>query len=136
MLDKSFYINKAEELEAMAKAMRKMAVLSEQKDLFKGGKLDGGLDDHGYPCDMDKEERAAIGEKEYQEGLEAVVLSNTAEEPVSLDDIRKVLVQKKQNGLSAEIKELLSSFGISRVSALDESKYHEFYVKAKMLGDM
>lgn len=54
MLDKNFYINKAEELEAMARAMRKMAVLTEQNDLFEEGELDGGLDDHGYSCDMDK----------------------------------------------------------------------------------
>ena len=136
MLDKNFYTNKAEELEAMAKAMRKMAVLTEQKDLLEEGELDGGLDDHGYPCYMDKEERAAIEEKEYQEGLEAVVLSNTAEEPVSLDDIRKVLVKKKQEGHAAEIKALLSDFGISKVSALEESKFREFYANAKMLGDM
>lgn len=135
MQDKNFYITKAEEYEKLAKAMRHMAVLSEQEDLFEEGKLDGGLDDHGLPLDMDKTERAAIEEKEAKEGLEAVVLSNTFEEPATLDDIRKVLVQKKQKGLSAEIKELLSSFGISRVSALDESKFHEFYVKAKMLGE-
>lgn len=136
MLDKNFYITKAEEYEKLAKAMRHMAVLSEQEDLFEEGRLDGGLDDQGHPLDMDKTEIAAIEEKEAKEGLEAVVLSNTAEEPVNLDNIRKVLVLKKQKGLSAEIKELLSSFGISRVSALDESKYHEFYVKAKMLGDV
>lgn len=133
MLDKSFYINKAEELEAMARAMRKMAVLTEQKDLFEEGELDGGLDVHGYPCDMDAKERAIIEEKEYQEGLEAVVLSNTAEETITLDDIRKVLVEKKHLGLSDEIKSLLASFEIAKVSSLDESKFHEFYVKAKML---
>ncbi len=136
MQDKNFYISKAEEYEKLAKAMRHMAELSEQEDLFEEEELDGGLDDNGHPLDMDKTERAAIEEKEAKEGLEAVVLSNTVEETVTLDDIRKVLVQKKQKGLSAEIKELLSSFGISRVSALEESKFHEFYVKAKMLGDM
>ena len=135
MQDKNFYITKADEFEKLARAMRHMAVLSEQEELFEEGKLDGGLDDHGHPLDMDKIERAANEEKEAKEGLEAVVLSNTAEEPVNLDDIRKVLVQKKQKGLSAEIKELLSSFGISRVSALDESKFHEFLMKAKMLGE-
>lgn len=135
MKDKNFYITKAEEYEKLAKAMRHMAVLSEKEDLFEEGKLDGGLDDHGHSLDMDKTERAAIEEKEEKEGLEAVVLSNTIEEPVTLDDIRKVLVLKKQKGLSAEIKELLSSFDISRVSALDKSKFHEFYVKAKMLGE-
>ena len=135
MQDKKFYITKAEEYEKLAKAMRHMAVFSEQEDLFEEGKLDGGLDDHGHPLDMETTERAAIEEKEEKEGLEAVVLSNTVEEPVTLDDIRKVLVLKKQKGLSAEIKELLSSFGISRVSALDESKFHEFYMKAKMLRE-
>ena len=135
MQDKNFYITKAEEYEKLAKTMRHMAVFYEQGELFEEGKLDGGLDDHGYPLDMDKTERAAVEEKEAKEGLEAVVLSNTVEEPVTLDDIRKVLVQKKQKGLSAEIKELLSSFGISRVSALDESKFYEFLMKAKLLGE-
>ena len=135
MLDKDFYLRKAEELEAMAKAMRNIADLSEQEDLFAEGELDGGLDDHGYPCDMDKAERAAIEEKEYQEAIEAAVASNTTEESVTLDEIRKVLAEKKHNGLSDEIKELLGAFGISKVSSLDESKFNEFYAKAKMLGE-
>ncbi len=136
MLDKNFYINKAEELEAMAKAMRKMSEYLDQDDLFEEGELDGGLDDHGHPFEMDSKERATIEGEDYKEGLEAVALSNTAEEKVTLDDIRKVLVQKKQKGLSEEIRELLSSFGISKISALEEAKYHEFLVKAKLLGEM
>lgn len=136
MLDKNFYINKAEEFEALAKAMRKMAEYSEQNDLFEEGELDGGLNDHGYSYDMDKAERAAIEEQEYKDGLANQVISNTAEEPVDLGTIRKVLVKKKQSGFADEIKALLSDFGVTKVSDLEEAKYHEFYVKAKFIGGM
>lgn len=96
MLDKNFYSIKAEELEKMARAMRKMAELEGQEDLFEEGELDGGLDEQGYPCEMNKQERAVIEEKEYENRLGYGDTSNTVEEPVTLDDIRSILVEKKR----------------------------------------
>ena len=93
------------------------------------------LDDHGYPTDMDSAERKAIEEKEYEEGLEAVVESNKPEESVTLEDIRKVLVEKKRAGFIGEVKSLITEYGVDRISALGEDVYGEFIVKARAIGE-
>lgn len=93
------------------------------------------LDDHGYPTDMDSAERKAIEEKEYEEGLEAVVESNKPEESVTLEDIRKTLVEKKRAGFIREVKALITEYGVDRISALGEDVYGEFIVKARAIGE-
>ena len=57
------------------------------------------------------------------------------EEPkVTLEEVRGVLAQKSRDGFTKEVKELLSSFGVSRLSALDSKAYAEVLEKAKEIG--
>lgn len=95
------------------------------------------LDEQGYRVDMDPAERKAIEEKEYKEGLEAVVESNKVEEPVtvSLEDIRQVLVEKKRAGFIREVKALITEYKVDRISALSENVYGEFIAKARAIGE-
>lgn len=121
----------AEDLENIARCMEALS------PTLLGDGLDDEpmLDDHGYPTDMDSAERKAIEEKEYEEGLEAVVESNKPEESVTLEDIRKVLVEKKRAGFIGEVKSLITEYGVDRISALGEDVYGEFIVKARAIGE-
>ena len=121
----------AEDLENIARCMEALP------PTLLGDGLDDEpmLDDHGYPTDMDSAERKAIEEKEYQEGLEAVVESNKPEESVTLEDIRRVLVEKKRAGFIGEVKALITEYGVDRISALGEDVYGEFIVKARAIGE-
>lgn len=57
------------------------------------------------------------------------------EEPkVSLEEVRGVLAQKSRDGFTKEVKELLSSFGVSKLSALDPKAFAEVLEKAKEIG--
>ena len=44
---------------------------------------------------------------------------------VSLQEVRAVLADKSRNGKTAEVKELLTKFGVNKLSELDASKYDE-----------
>ena len=121
----------AEDLENIARCMEALP------PTLLGDGLDDEpkLYDHVYPTDMDSAERKAIEEKEYQEGLEAVVESNKPEESVTLEDIRRVLVEKKRAGFIGEVKALITEYGVDRISALGEDVYGEFIVKARAIGE-
>lgn len=121
----------AEDLENIARCMEALP------PTLLGDGLDDEpmLDDHGYPTDMDSAEKKAIEEKEYEEGLEAVVESNKPEEPITLEEIRNVLIEKKRAGFIVEVKSLIAEYGVDRISALGEDVYGEFIVKARAIGE-
>lgn len=121
----------AEDLENIARCMEALP------PTLLGDGLDDEpmLDDHGYPTDMDSAERKAIEKKEYRKGLETAVESNKPEESVTLEDIRKVLVEKKRAGFISEVKALITEYGVDRISALGEEMYSEFIVKARAIGE-
>ena len=121
----------AEDLENIARGMETLP------PTLLGDGLDDEpmLDDNGYPTDMDSAERQAIEEKEYRDGLETAVESNNPEESITLEDIRKVLVEKKRAGFIREVKALITEYKVDRISALGEDVYGEFIVKARAIGE-
>jgi len=65
--------------------------------------------------------------------------STPAEQPkevkkkVSLEEVRAVLAEKSRAGKTAEVKELLTQFGVNKLSELDSSKYDELLMKAEVI---
>lgn len=64
-------------------------------------------------------------------------LSSPQEKPkeiknsVTLEELRAVLAQKSRAGKTAEVKELLTKFGVNKLSELDASKYDELLKEAE-----
>lgn len=60
--------------------------------------------------------------------------SITAEEvDVTIEDIRAVLAEKSQDGLTVKVKELLTSFGADKLSAVKIEDYPKLFMAAKKL---
>ena len=59
------------------------------------------------------------------------------EEPpkIKLEDVRAVLADISRAGKTAEMKELLSRFGASKLSDIPEDKYPELLTEAKKIAD-
>lgn len=57
------------------------------------------------------------------------------EKVYTLKDVRGVLAQKSQNGLTAEVKGLIAKYGGSKLSDIDPSKYAEIIKEAEVLGN-
>lgn len=60
-------------------------------------------------------------------------LTVEAKPDVTIDEIRKVLAEKSQEGLTSKVKELLEKFGANKLSAVKEEDYNELFCAAKML---
>lgn len=45
--------------------------------------------------------------------------------PITLEEVRAVLAEKSRAGKTAEVKGLLTKFGVNKLSELDASKYNE-----------
>ena len=57
-----------------------------------------------------------------------------SEQPsVSVDDVRAVLAEKSQDGLTAKVRELLESFDAKKLSAVDPDRLPELLEAAKAL---
>lgn len=61
--------------------------------------------------------------------------SKPAEKKVSLEDVRAVLGQKSQVGLTAEVRELISKFGGSKLSDVPPDRYAALLKEAEALGN-
>ncbi len=53
----------------------------------------------------------------------------------TLEDVRGVLAEKSQNGLTAEVKGLIAKYGGSKLSDIDPDKYEEIIKEAEVLGN-
>lgn len=60
--------------------------------------------------------------------------SSLASESVTIGQIRTVLAEKSQAGLTAKVKELLNSFGAEKLSAVKQEDYNMLYEAAKALS--
>lgn len=58
---------------------------------------------------------------------------SASEESVTFEDIRAVLAEKTQDGMTAKIRELLNSFGAAKLSKVPKEKYPELMKAAKAL---
>lgn len=52
---------------------------------------------------------------------------------VTIEDIREVLAEKSQDGLTSKVKELLKSFGANKLSAVKVEDYPRLFMEAKKL---
>lgn len=50
---------------------------------------------------------------------------------VTLEEVRGVLAEKSRSGKTAEVKQLLTKFGVNKLSELDSSKYDELLKEAE-----
>ncbi|EJA5902348.1 TPA: rRNA biogenesis protein rrp5 [Clostridioides difficile] len=53
----------------------------------------------------------------------------------TLEDVRGVLAEKSQNGLTSEVKDLIAKFGGSKLSDIDPSNYEAIIKEAEVLGN-
>lgn len=53
----------------------------------------------------------------------------------TLEDVRGVLAEKSQNGLTAEVKGLIAKYGGSKLSDIDPKNYADIIKEAEVLGN-
>lgn len=58
-----------------------------------------------------------------------------AEKKVTLEDVRAVLGQKSQAGMTAEVRELIRKYGGTRLSDIDPAQYKALLAEAEVLGN-
>lgn len=58
-----------------------------------------------------------------------------AEKEVTLEDVRAVLGQKSQTGMTAEVRELITKYGGTRLSDIDPAQYKALLAEAEVLGN-
>ena len=65
--------------------------------------------------------------------------SSSSEKPkedkksVTLEEVRAVLAEKSRTGKTAEVKQLLTNFGVNKLSELDASKYDELLKETEVI---
>ena len=68
-----------------------------------------------------------------QEKVSAKPDKETANSKVTIEEVRAVLAEKSQAGLTSKVKELLESFGACKLSAVAEADYGKLLEAAKKL---
>lgn len=82
----------------------------------------------------DKNVPASEGATTVKKGTSVTEASITVEEvDVTIEDIRAVLAEKSQDGLTSKVKELLTSFGANKLSAVKVEDYPRLFMEAKKL---
>ena len=81
------------------------------------------------------EPKAAKKSKATKEEAEKDSVSGSSQdsEVVTIEQVRAVLAEKSQSGLTSKVKELLGNFGAEKLSAVDPSKYADLYKAAQAL---
>lgn len=72
-------------------------------------------------------------EESHLENNEEQSQTTSTTQTISLEEVRGVLVKKAQDGKQAEVRELIQSYGVDRLSEVDESYYEELMKKAEVL---
>ncbi|MCP1638580.1 putative GTPase [Streptococcus gallinaceus] len=58
---------------------------------------------------------------------------NKEESKVSLEEVRGLLAKKSQEGKSSEVRALIQSYGVAKLSEVSESDFEDLYLKAEVL---
>ena len=58
---------------------------------------------------------------------------NQEKSKVSLEEVRGLLAKKSQEGKSSEVRALIQSYGVSKLSEVNESDFEDLYLKAEVL---
>lgn len=59
----------------------------------------------------------------------------TKQQTVPLEKVRGVLAEKSRDGFTAEVREIMQSFGAERLSEIDPAQYEAVLKKAEVLGN-
>lgn len=79
------------------------------------------------------EEPETVNEFNAGAGKEIISPDPVEEPKVSLEDIRLVLATKSKAGKTAQVKALLSKYGVAKLSALDEAHYNDMLKEGEAL---
>lgn len=60
--------------------------------------------------------------------------SEEERKPITMIELRDLLNRKSQDGLTAEVKALIVSYGVKKLSQIPEEKYPEVYAAAEKLS--
>ena len=66
---------------------------------------------------------------------DATVKALPVEKEVTLEDVRAVLGQKIQAGMTAEVRELITKYGGTKLSDIDSAQYKALLAEAEVLGN-
>lgn len=81
-----------------------------------------------------KEERTEALKKEaINEAKSSTESSKDAKPVITIEQVRAVLAEKSQAGLTIKVKDLLASFGSVKLSGIDPARYGELIEAAKEL---
>ena len=78
------------------------------------------------PVDKAPKKAEATGEKNSSE-----TSTEATKNPVTIEQVRAVMVEKSQAGLTAQVKALLETFGASKLSAVNPDDYEALLEAAK-----
>ena len=67
------------------------------------------------------------------ESTELLTNSTKEEQTISLEEVRGVLAKKAQEGKQTEVRELIKTYGVSKLSEVDAKDYVELMKKAEEL---
>ena len=81
---------------------------------------------------MENNEPATVAQAETPISVEKAV--PTAKE-VTLEQVRAVLAEKSQDGLTAEVRGLLEKFGAAKLSQIDSANYAALLTEAEGFGN-
>lgn len=76
------------------------------------------------------EERSEVVE---DESTELLTNSTKEDQTITLEEVRGVLAKKAQEGKQAEVRELIKTYGVSKLSEVEAKRYVELMKKAEEL---
>lgn len=60
--------------------------------------------------------------------------SKKAEEPLALEDVRKVAADKARKGFTDEVRSLIQKYGADKLSGIDAAQYEAFLKELEVIG--
>lgn len=60
--------------------------------------------------------------------------SKRAEEPLTLEAVRKVAADKARKGFTAEVRSLIQKYGAYKLSGIDAAQYEAFLKELEVIG--
>ena len=84
----------------------------------------------------EKSEQTFVEEKSEvveDESTELLTNSTKEEKTISLEEVRGILAKKAQEGKQAEVRELIKTYGVSKLSEIEAKHYVELMKKAEEL---
>lgn len=83
-------------------------------------------------CEVMAEEKLKQTSVE-DESTELLTNSTKEKQTISLEEVRGVLAKKAQEGKQAEVRELIKTYGVSKLSEVEAKHYVELMKKAEEL---